>query len=391
MENQQGHIILKKGRERSIQGRHPWLFSGAIDKIQGEIEAGDIVSLYDRHQHLLAKGFYNPDSQIALRLLSFDAQPIDTAWLGQKLQQALNLRQKLIQNSNAYRLVHSEADGLPGLVVDRYKDIVVLQISSLGMARLKPCLVELLVELLQPRLIMERSEGASLKEEKLAPHSGILWGEGQPVTVIQEYKAQFEINVAEGQKTGFFLDQRDNRRLIGELAAGKKLLNCFSYTGGFSVHAALQGATTTSVEISAAAQAQARANFVLNGLDPAQHQFETANVFDYLRTMQPEYDVVILDPPAFVKQKKHLQQACRAYQDINRIAMRQSKADSLLLTCSCSHYFDWDLFQKVIFAAAVEAGREVQILQRLGQAIDHPISVFHPEGEYLKAFLLRVL
>ncbi len=391
MENQQGRIILKKGRERSIQGRHPWLFSGAIQTIEGEIEPGDIVSLYDRHQQLIAKGFYNPDSQIALRLISFEEQPIDTQWLRQKLQQALNLRQKLIHNSNAYRLVHSEADGLPGLVIDRYKDLVVLQISSLGMARLKPQLVELLVELLQPRLIMERSEGASLKEEKLAPHSGILWGEGKAVTVIQEDAAQFEVNVAEGQKTGFFLDQRDNRKLIGELAAGKKLLNCFSYTGGFSIHAALQGATTTSVEISAAAQAQAQANFVLNGLDPAQHHFETANVFDYLRTMQPEYDVVILDPPAFVKQKKHLQQACRAYQDINRVAMRQSKADSLLLTCSCSHYFDWDLFQKVIFAAAVEAGREVQILQRLGQAIDHPISVFHPEGEYLKAFLLRVI
>ena len=199
------------------------------------------------------------------------------------------------------------------------------------------------------------------------------------------------VDVLEGQKTGFFIDQRDNRVLIGQLAAGKKLLNCFSYTGGFSLHAALKGAQTTSIEISAAAQALAQQNFQLNGLDPTAHEFVTANVFDSLRELPPEFDVIILDPPAFVKNKQHLKKACRAYQDINRLAMRQSKPDGLLLTCSCSHYMDSELFQKIIFSAALEAGREVQLLQRLGHPIDHPVALSHPEGEYLKAFLLRVL
>lgn len=391
MENQQARIILKKGRDKSIQWRHPWLFSGAIQQIQGEPEPGEIVPVYAASGELLAKGFYNPHSQIALRLLSFDQQPIERAFFAARLQSALSLRQLVIRDSNAYRLVHGEADGLPGLVVDRYQDILVLQISSLGIERLKPLLLELLQELLQPRLILERSGGASRKEEKLPPASGILSGSGPTQVQIQEHGVHFEVNVAEGQKTGFFLDQRENRQLIAALAAGKRLLNCFSYTGGFSVHAALQGAQTTSVEISEAAQAQAQTNFRLNGLDPAAHRFETANVFDYLRTIQPEYDVLILDPPAFVKQRKHLQQASRAYQDINRLAMRNSKPNGLLLTCSCSHYMDWELFQKILFAAASEAGRSVQILQRLGQAKDHPISLYHPEGEYLRAFLLRVI
>lgn len=391
MENPDARVLLKKGREKSIQGRHPWLFSGGIHAIEGQAEAGDILSLYSASGEFLAKGFYNPHSQIALRLLSFEDVPIDAAFLRQRLETAIRMRRMLVTQSTACRLVHAEADGLPGLVVDQYADVLSVQISSLGMSRLRPQLGEILTELLQPRLIIERSDSGSLREEQMPAFSGVLSGSGEPVAVIEEYGIKFEVDALRGQKTGFFLDQRESRRLVGELAAGKRLLNCFSYTGGFSLHAAVKGAETTSVEISGPAQEQAKANYRLNGLDPDQHRFEQADVFDFLRAMEPEYDMIVLDPPAFVKQAKHLKQASRAYQDINRIAMRKSKPDGLLLTCSCSHYMDWELFQKIIFAAATEAGRTVQMLQRLGQPVDHPVSLFHPEGEYLKAFLLRVI
>ncbi|MGV3522670.1 MAG: class I SAM-dependent rRNA methyltransferase [Candidatus Sericytochromatia bacterium] len=385
-------LVLKPGREKSIRNRHPWVFSGALaDESPADLLPGSVVPLYSARQEILGHGFYNPLSQIRLRLFSFDATPIDRDFWKARLQRTLVFRQQLIQGTDAIRLVHGDADGLPGLVVDQYADALVLQFTSLGMTQIKPLIVELLQELLRPRLMVERSESPSLKEEGLGQSRGILAGEGATQVVVNEHGVLMEIDLLVGQKTGFFIDQRDSRRLIGQLAAGKKLLNCFSYTGGFSLHAAHAGATTTSVEISAGAQAQAQANFQLNGFDPAEHQFVTADVFDYLRTIGPDYDMIILDPPAFVKQRKHLKQACRAYQDINRIAMRQSRPDGLLLTCSCSHYLDWELFQKIIFAAAIEAGREVQILQRLGQPMDHPVSVFHPEGEYLKAFLLRVL
>jgi 23S rRNA (cytosine1962-C5)-methyltransferase len=391
MENLQARVRLKPGREKSIQGRHPWVFSGAIESIEGETSPGDLLKVVSHKGEFLAQGFYNPHSQIALRLLSFRKETLDADFFRQRLRQAIDFRKKMAIPSTALRLVHGDADGLPGLVIDAYGPYLVVQISSLGMNRLKPVLLELLQELLQPEGIIERSESAGLKEEGLESNKAVLRGPAEPRTVIEENGARFAIDLLGGQKTGFFIDQRDNRKAVAEWTAGKRLLNCFSYTGGFSVLAALAGAQTTSVEISEPAQALARENFKLNGLDPEQHQFITANVFDYLRQLEPSYEMIVLDPPAFVKNKNHLKQACRAYQDINRIAMRQSLPDGLLLTCSCSHYLDWDLFQKILFSAATESGRQVQILQRLGQPLDHPVSLFHPEGEYLKAFLLRVI
>lgn len=388
-------LIIRKGREKSLYKRHPWLFSGAIEEVIGEPQPGEMVSLKARNGESLGQGFYNPNSQIAVRMLSFGASRFDQTLLKERLQRAIAFRKTLLPHTQAQRLVHGEADGLPGLVVDQYHDLLVLQFSSLGMSLLKAELLALLPALLEPfapvRLIVERSESPALKEEGMEPFKGVLWGEGPSQTEVLENDVKFAVDVLEGQKTGFFIDQRDNRALIGQLAAGKKLLNCFSYTGGFSLYAALKGAQTTSIEISAAAQALAQQNFQLNGLDPTAHEFVTANVFDSLRELPPEFDVIILDPPAFVKNKQHLKKACRAYQDINRLAMRQSKPDGLLLTCSCSHYMDSELFQKIIFSAALEAGREVQLLQRLGHPIDHPVALSHPEGEYLKAFLLRVL
>lgn len=390
MENRKARLRLKAGREKSVQYRHPWVFSGAIAQLEGEAEPGDVLTLVSHRGEYLGQGFYNPHSQIVLRLLSFRKIKLDADFFRQRLLQAITFRRQLNLPSNAFRLVHGEADGLPGLVVDAYGPFLVLQISCLGAARLRTLWVELLQELYQPEGIVERSESPSLREEGLAPMRQVLKGPSDPRVIIEEHNARFYVDLLAGQKTGFFLDQRDNRRLVAQLAAGKRLLNCFSYTGGFSVLAAQAGARTTSVEISESAQHLARENFRLNGLDPAQHRFECANVFDFLRQMQPEYEVIVLDPPAFVKHKAHLRQALRAYQDINRLAMRQSLPNGLLLSCSCSHYLDWSLFQKVLFSAALESGRQVQILQRLGPPADHPISLFHPEGEYLKAFLLRV-
>lgn len=389
----QGKIYLNKGREKSLHKRHPWLFSGAIQRLEGQPEAGDLVSVHAHDGSLLAQGFYHPQTQISVRLLCFDDRPVNTEFFRQRLLQALQWRQRWLPHSlsNARRLVHAEADGLPGLVLDQYADVLALQISSMGLARRKESLLALIQDLLPARLVVERSESPALQTEGLAPVREILSGSGSTEVEIHEAGVRMGLDVMQGQKTGFFIDQRDSRLLVGKLAANMHLLNCFSYTGGFSLHAAMQGARTTSVEISAKAQEQARHNFALNGLDPDQHHFETANVFDYLRGLKPFYDMIILDPPAFVKQRKHLPKASRAYQDINRLAMQHSRPDGLLLTCSCSHFMDWDLFQKIVFAAAIEAGREVQLLQRLGQPWDHPTALQHPEGEYLKAFLLRVL
>jgi len=384
-------LYLKRGREKPLLNQHPWVFSGGIQRLEGEPQAGDVVAVRASDGTLLGQGFYHPESQIRVRMLCFDSRPIDAEFFQQRLQRAVGWRLAHLSDTDARRLVHAEADGLPGLVVDQYADVLVLQISTAGMQQRKELLCEALRQLCNPRLIVERSEAPALAAEGLEPVRAVIWGAGSTEVMITEAGVRLELDVLQGQKTGFFVDQRDSRILLGKLSKGKNLLNCFAYTGGFSVHAALQGASCTSVEISQKAQDQAMRNFALNGLDPANHHFETANVFDFLRDMQPAYDVIILDPPAFVKQRKHLPKACRAYQDINRLAMFQSRPDGLLLTCSCSHYLDWDLFQKILFAAALEAGREVQIIQRLGQPMDHPVSLFHPEGEYLKAFLLRVL
>ncbi|CAK0779712.1 23S rRNA (cytosine1962-C5)-methyltransferase [Gammaproteobacteria bacterium] len=276
-----------------------------------------------------------------------------------------------------------------------------VQLHTLGMTRLRAQVVDLLRRIFTPSAIIERSP--ALKEEGVSAFSGVLWdsgreqGRGEDKSArleVAEYGVHSWVDVLGGQKTGLFLDQRDNRRRVAELvAAGKdtRLLNCFSYTGGFSLHAARQGAITTSVEVSVPAQAMARENFILNGLDPAGHHFETADVFDWLRRCSERYDLIVMDPPAFVKHRTHIEQGTRAYKDINRLGLRLLEPGGLLLTCSCSAHVDWELFQKVLYAAAREADRLVQVLARYGQPLDHPFSLYHPEGEYLKTFLLRVV
>lgn len=390
-ENKQARVILKKGREKSLRNRHPWVFSGAVERMEGSFQNGDVLPVYNSETHFMGKGFVNTRSQIRVRLLSFEDKEIGPVFFRQRIKRALDLRDRFIPpQTSACRLVHSEGDLLPGLIVDRYGDALTVQFNTLGMFRIKAHIIKILIELLNPSSITEKSEAASLQEEGLAPLKEVLYGESPGIVQIEENGLKFFVDIPEGQKTGFFLDQRDNRRMIGELAAGKKLLNCFAYSGGFSVYAARNGAATTSLEISEPALALAKQNFSLNGWDPAGHQFICGNVFEFLREVQETYDIIVLDPPAFVKHKKDVEKAARGYKDINRLAMKRVGDGGLVLTCSCSSFLNWDLFQKIIFSAAREAGRSVQILARPGQPADHPLNIYHPEGEYLKTFLLRV-
>ena len=392
LENRSVRVILKKGRAKSVKNFHPWIFSGAVDRIEGEYQPGDIVSVYSFDNQFQAKGFLNPHSQIVVRLLTFREEPVDEWFFRERLRRAFHFRQRIIPpDTNAYRIVHSDGDFLSGLVLDKYNSALVMQVFSLGMERLKTHWVEWIRELVSPEVIIERSEAPSIREEGMEAQKQVLYGELPGPVLIKEHGVKYEVDLWEGQKTGFFLDQRDNRKRIARLAAGKRLLNCFSYTGGFSLMAALNGAQTVSVEISQTAQETAKKNFRLNNLDPAHHQFITANVFEYLRQTEEAFEVIVLDPPAFVKKKSNVTKGSRGYKDINRLAMQKIQPEGLLLTCSCSHYVSWELFQQIIFAAAKESGREVQIIGKFSQPADHAINVYHPEGEYLKSFLLRVL
>ena len=392
LENTTARVVLKKGKAKVIKNFHPWVYSGAVDRVEGAFEPGDIVKVVSYDGNFQAKGFVNPRSQLFVRVLTFRDEPITARFFEHRIATAFHRRRQLLpERTTAFRMVNSDADRLPGLIADYYQGIVVVQINALGMDRLRSIIVESLLRVTEASAIYERSESPSRKDEGLDRQQGELWGKVPDRHQIEENGVKFWVDIKEGQKTGFFLDQRDNRYRIGRLASHQqRLLNLFSYSGGFSVYAALAGIPTISVDISEAALELAKENFRLNGLDPQRHQFVVANVFDYLREVKDRFDFVVLDPPAFIKKRKHIQQGSRGYKDINLMTIKNMETGGMLLSCSCSHYLDWSLFQKVLFAAAQDAARHVQILGRFGQPPDHPVSIFHPEGEYLKAFLLQV-
>ena len=384
-------IELKAGRDKSVRNHHPWIFSGAIAKTEGEIPPGGIVPVYGSDGDFLAKGIWNAASQIRLRLLTFKNEPVDEAFFQKRIAKALALRQQFIAaDTNAFRLIHAEGDNLPGLIVDRYNHTLVMQLYSTGMVRLRDLLVEQLSALSGIEHIYERSDGGALREEKLPTAVAARHGNPPATLGITENGIPFKIDLVGGQKTGFFLDQRDNRAWIGRHAANGRLLNCFSYSGGFSVYAARGGAQTVSVDSSKPGIDLARENFERSELDPAGHQFVQENVFEYLRKADDGFDTIILDPPAFVKHRRDITKGSRAYKDINRLAMQKIRDGGTLLTCSCSHFADRTLFRQIIFSAAKEAGRTAQIIAQPGQPADHPVNIFHPEGEYLKTLILRI-
>lgn len=336
---------------------------------------------------MLAKG-----RSILGHMLAFGQETVAEA-LRQRIREALSLRRAWFNpaQTNALRLINAEGDGIPGLIVDAYADTFVIQVANPGIERLKEQIVALLIEEGKPRSIYEKSTSFMRKKEGLEEVRAHLYGEDQPEVVVKENGLAYAVHVLEGQKTGLFLDQREMRSLIRSLSQDKKVLNAFAYTGGFSI-AALAGGSThvDSVEISAKCEPRIAKNLALNGLN-AGHRFICEDVFSYLKTTHWDYDIVILDPPAFVKKREDVSKAFRAYKDLNRHAMEKMKPGSLLLTCSCSYHVDEDLFQNILFRAAHEAGRSVRILERHRQAHDHPISIFHPESSYLKSFLLYLV
>ncbi len=386
--------ILQKGKERPVKNRHPWIFSGAIDRIEEGFEAGDLVRVFSEHDQFLGIGYLNPDSQIVVRMLAFEDVAIDEAFFEAKIVQAIEMRKKLIPpGTNAYRLIHSEGDFLSGLTVDIYGDFLVVEFNTAGIDAWKPVIVKILRKYFPAFSIFERSDSDLRKWEGLKRSVGVLAGSEPPAAIeILENGIKFGVDIEGGQKTGFFLDQRESRAVVRDLSAGKRVLNCFAYTGGFSVYAAKGGAKeVVSVESSEPAVAMGRKNFERNGIGAEHGVWAQTDVFDYLRATKKEFDMIILDPPAFCKNKNQVQDAARGYKDINLQALRQLPKGGLLFTFSCSSYITPDLFQKIIFGAASDAKRDVRILKKTSHAFDHPINIYHPEGEYLKGLLCEVL
>ena len=385
-------IVLKPGKEKPLLNKHHWVFSGAIEQLP-KFEDGDCLPVYSSAGQFLGWGYFNKRAKIIGRLLSFDQAILPEEALIHHLESALVLRNTLFSGgkTSAYRLVNGEGDLLPGLIIDRYSDLFVLQISTLGMNKLRPLIINWLKKRLHPSCIYEKSTSSARKEEGLGPEEGVLYGTLSSEVEIMENGRRFLVDAKKGQKTGLFLDQRGMRQWVGELASGRRVLNCFCYTGGFSVYAAAGGAThVDSIDISAPAMEMAEKNMALNQFHGSQYKFFTADLFQFLRQHPLNYDLLILDPPAFAKKKKDIVAACRGYKEINRLALQKLPNGALLLTSSCSCHVDEPLFQKVLFQAAVEAGRVVRILGRHRMAADHPVNVCHPEGDYLKSLLLYV-
>ena len=394
-------IFLRRGKEESLQRRHPWIFSGAIDHIKAEEESdireGALVKVYTRSGDFIAQGHYQIGS-IAVRVLSFEEEAIDQAWWNRRIAIAYDVRRTLSLTDNAtttcYRLVHGEGDSLPGLVIDIYGTTAVVQCHSVGMYHARHAIAEALCACYGERLtaIYDKSSQTLPFKANLGAVDGYLWGSAhEPSQVVLENGLKFAVNWEEGQKTGFFLDQRENRELVKRYSKGRTVLNTFCYTGGFSVYAAEGGAVEVcSVDSSERAVHLAAENMRLNFGDRIPHSEVAADAVEYLRDIGSRYDLIILDPPAFAKHHKVLGNAMQGYKRLNARALSQIKPGGILFTFSCSQAVSKELFRTTVFSAAAIAGRKVRILHQLTQPADHPINIYHPEGEYLKGLVLYV-
>lgn len=385
-------IIIKKGRDVSLRHGHPWLFSGALAAVEGKPEPGDIVLAADITGKPFGLGFYST-GDIAFRLLSYDPSArIDAGFWRRRIERALALRRQVIPpDTNAFRLINAEGDGMPGLVCDSYGCRLVMTTGTAGMEKWRETVIGLLLEILAPVGIYERSEGRSRKLEGLPDRVGPVIGDVPEQVEITENGLHFEVDLITGQKTGFFLDQRLNRGIVGAFSRKAAVLNCFSYTGAFSVYAAQGGASrVVSVEASVAANEIAYRNLVRNGFSPGQHPVITANVFNYLRETKEGYDLIILDPPAFAKSRKDVERSARGYKEINLQAVRRLREGGFLATFSCSNPIAPELFVKIVLGAVRDAGKTAQLLSLLGAGADHPVNLAHPEGRYLKGLLLSL-
>jgi 23S rRNA (cytosine1962-C5)-methyltransferase len=394
-----GTVVLKHNRVRPVLQRHPWIFSGAIECIEGAVADGDVVEVRDAGRNWLARGTLNRRSQIAVRLLTWrQDEPVDRAFWRRLLERAIAARHVLTDDSNitAYRLVHAESDCLPGLIVDRYGEWLVVQFLTLGVERWKEELIGLLVGLVSGvRGVYERSDVEVRAKEGLGQRTGPLWGEEPPELVeVLENGYRFLVDVRQGHKTGFYLDQRENRARLPVFCEGAKVLDAFAYTGGFGACAVAVGASqVTLVESSALALDLARRNFALNGFEHRSVEYVEGDVFSVLRGCRAQgrrFDVIVLDPPKFARSEREVKRAARAYKDVNLLAFQLLRSGGVLFTCSCSGAVSADLFQKIVFGAAVDAEREAQIIGYLAQGADHPVALTFPEGAYLKGLICRV-
>lgn len=392
-------VVLKKGKEKAALQRHPWIFSGAIDKVKEQPVNGEVVKVFGADKSFLAYGYYNNQSRVAVRLLEWqEDQEINKSWYQQRIKEAIAARGHVLKNeeTNTCRLVFSEADFLPGLIVDKYADFLSLQILSAGMENIKADLIDILREELHPLGIFDKSDANARTHENLEVSQGLLWGETPPEFVeVKENGVLYHINIADGQKSGFYCDQRDNREILAAYTKDKTVLDCFCYSGGFTLNSLKQGAReVTSVDSSGLAIETLQHNLGLNGFAQDRQISIQSDVNKQLRAFKDEgktFDVIILDPPKYAPSRSALDRAARAYKDLNRLGMLLLNSGGILATYSCSGAVDLETFKQIIAWAALDAGKEVQIIKQFHQPEDHPVRISFPEGEYLKGLLLRVL
>ncbi|WP_442795728.1 class I SAM-dependent rRNA methyltransferase [Pelobium manganitolerans] len=390
-------ILLKKGKEKAVLQRHPWIFSGAIDKIKGKTANGDLVCVRSAKHDFLAYGFYNAESRVALRLLSWDQSQLPNEnWLRQKIGTAVKNRAHLLSAANnTCRLIFSESDFLPGLIVDQFADYLSVQILTTGMDRLKPIIIDELQKQTGAKGIFDKSDNSARAHDGLEDAKGLLWGQMPPEFVeVKENGIVYRINIADGQKSGFYCDQRVNREVVARYVKDKSVLDCFCYSGGFTLNAFAQGAkAVTSVDSSALAIETLKQNMALNNFDANAHQAIQNDVNKQLRTFKEDgktFDLIVLDPPKYAPSRSALDRAARAYKDLNRLGMQLLEKGGLLATFSCSGAVDIETFKQIIAWAALDADKEVQIIHQFTQPEDHPLRSSFPEGEYLKGLLCRI-
>ncbi len=388
-------VILKSGKDQSLRRYHPWIFSGAIKKIMGHVNEGDLVLVTDNKDEFLAIGHYQIGS-IAIRIISFEEKEIDKSFWIEKIASAYKLRKEFglaeSENNNVYRLVHAEGDGLPGLIIDYYNGTAVLQMHSIGMYLNIENIVEALKEVYGDKLtaVYDKSESTIPFKSDINAKNGYVYGASNEKLVL-EYGNKYKVNWEEGQKTGFFIDQRENRKLLSEYSKGKSVLNVFGYTGGFSVSAMQGGAELVhTVDSSKKAIDLTNENIQVNFEDTSRHEAYAVDAFEFLNNIDNKYDIIILDPPAFAKHHNVLSNALQGYKRLNAKAIEKVKPGGLIFTFSCSQVVSKENFRKTVFTAAANTGRNVRILHQLSQPVDHPINIYHPESEYLKGMVIYV-
>ncbi len=388
-------IYLGRGEDKRIRSGHPWVFSNEIREIQGEKIPGATAEVFDSEGQFVGTGYYNPSSLIAVRMLSRQRVNIDDAdFYRERIEKALRFRQATYPGLDSFRAVYGESDALPGLVVDKYGEYLAVQFLTRGMDIRRKMILPALVDIFAPRGIIARNDVAVRRMEGLDESVETLYGEMPGIIEVEEHGLRFRVDILSGQKTGHFFDQKDNHLLLKEISKGKEALDCFCYTGSWGLHAALFGAVSvTCVDVSERALALARENAELNGLTTAM-RFEAADAFDRLRSLKGEgkrFDLIVLDPPAFVKSRKNVKEAAKGYLTINRRAMELLRDGGYLVTCSCSYHMGREMFHDLLAKAARLAGREMRLLENRMQAYDHPVLISVPETDYLKCFLLQAV